>query len=167
MFGGPLHELVDGLIMCEGSAFEAQLLEVAPGLTDQRAGRQAEENNHLRQAIMSIRVGKTGYVYVLGARGDEKHRYIISQGGKRDGEDLSQVRDSDGNLIILEQVEKAVAANGEAVRLQYPWKNAGDAEPRVKVVAARYFEPWGWVIGSGTYLMRDRQLPNARTQSAC
>ena len=46
----------------------------------------------LRQSIMAVEVGKTGYVYVL----DSKGNYVISQGGARDGENVYEAKDASG-----------------------------------------------------------------------
>jgi len=94
-------------------------------------------------------IGKTGYVYVL----DGKGRYVISAGGKRDGEDISQARDADGTLFIQQIFEKAKKLGPEDIAEQrYPWKNQGDDVARVKVARVKYFAPWDWVIGVGSYL---------------
>ena len=52
----------------------------------------------LRQAIMNVKVGNSGYVWVL----DSSGRYIISKNGRRDGEDVSNYKDSNGNPFIQE-----------------------------------------------------------------
>ncbi len=103
----------------------------------------------LRKAIMDTQVGKTGYVYVL----DSKGHYVISQGGKRDGEDINQAKDANGNLFIQDICKKALAlGKGEIGEQKYPWKNEGDAAAREKVVRLMYFEPWDWIIGVGSYV---------------
>ncbi|MBN1972269.1 MAG: methyl-accepting chemotaxis protein [Sedimentisphaerales bacterium] len=103
----------------------------------------------LRQSIMKTEVGKTGYVYVLDSAG----HYVISKGGTRDGEDISQMKDANGNLFIQEICKKAlVLGKGEIGEQRYPWKNEGDASAREKVVRIMYFEPWDWIIGVGSYV---------------
>jgi methyl-accepting chemotaxis protein len=112
-------------------------------------GVPQESTNTIRQHIMSIKVGKTGYVYVL----DSKGRYIVSQGGKRDGENVWEAKDASGTLFIQEICKKALTLKpGEIVEQRYPWKNEGDAAAREKVVRLMYFEPWDWVIGVGSYI---------------
>ncbi|MGD9127539.1 MAG: methyl-accepting chemotaxis protein [Planctomycetia bacterium] len=102
----------------------------------------------LRQAVMDIKVGDTGYVYVL----DGKGHYVISKGGKRDGEDIIGAKDANGKLFIKEIVEKAaVLGPDDVMTTTYDWQNAGDPEPRQKVVRVTYFAPWDWVIGAGSY----------------
>ncbi len=102
----------------------------------------------LRQSIMAVEVGKTGYVYVL----DSKGNYVISQGGKRDGENVYEAKDANGNLFIQEICKKAtVLKEGEVAEQRYPWKNTGDTVAREKIARLVYFEPWDWVIGVGSY----------------
>jgi PAS domain S-box-containing protein len=97
-------------------------------------------------------VGKTGYVYVLGGTGETRGRYIISQKGERDGEDLWNSRDEDGRLIIREIVEAAIGLNpGELATVRYRWQNPAEPAARWKVARLAYFEPWDWVIGTSVY----------------
>jgi methyl-accepting chemotaxis protein len=115
-------------------------------------GVNQEDNPQLRQAIMDIVVGKTGYVYVLGGSGERKGHYIISQNGKRDGENIWEAKDAEGRLFIQSIVQKALAAkNGECLFERYPWKNQGDVQTRWKMVAITYFQPWDWIVSAGAY----------------
>ncbi|MBN2022137.1 MAG: methyl-accepting chemotaxis protein [Pirellulales bacterium] len=115
-------------------------------------GVKQEDIPELRQGIMDIVVGKTGYVYILGGKGDQRGKYLLSYQGKRDGENIWEAKDSDGNLFIQQVVEKALATkNGQSDFQRYPWKNQGEDTARMKVAAVTYFEPWDWVIGVGTY----------------
>jgi methyl-accepting chemotaxis protein len=105
-----------------------------------------------REVIMNTLVGKTGYVYVIGGKGSQKGRYIISQNGKRDGENIWDSKDSEGKYFIQEIVNKGMATNGGACSfVYYPWKNPGEKEARRKIAAVTYYEPWDWVIGAGAY----------------
>jgi len=111
-------------------------------------GIPQESVQSLRQAIYNINVGQTGYVYVLDSQG----HYVISQNGTRDGEDISQAKDTDGNLFIQEIVAKArVLKPGDVAEHRYPWQNPGDPAPRMKVARLMYFAPWDWIIGAGSY----------------
>ncbi len=106
----------------------------------------------LRDAIASIVVGKTGYVGVIGAKGEQRGTYIISKGGERDGENILNTRDANGRLIIKDMVDKAlVTAPGTVFFDQYPWQNIGEEAPRTKRAALIYFDPWDWIISAGVY----------------
>ncbi|MDP2989163.1 MAG: Cache 3/Cache 2 fusion domain-containing protein, partial [Kiritimatiellota bacterium] len=109
-------------------------------------------NEELREAILSIVVGKTGYVYVLGGKGEQRGRYIISKGGESDGMDLWDSKDLDGHFFIQEIIAKSLATtNGSIAYERYPWQNKGEAAPRMKVAAVTYFPAWDWVIAAGMY----------------
>ena len=106
----------------------------------------------LRKTIMDIKVGKTGYVFVLNGNGSAKGNYVISKDGKRDGENIWDARDDKGDLFVQGICNKALAlAPGQIAEQHYPWKNPGDAAARPKIVRIMYFQPWDWVIGVGCY----------------
>jgi methyl-accepting chemotaxis protein len=108
----------------------------------------------LRREVIGTKVGKTGYVYVIGGSGPMKGHYIISQGGKRDGESVWDVKDGDGNFMIRSIVEKGNAtkeASTEMIRYSWINKAAGETQARFKFAALTRFEPWDWVIGAGSY----------------
>ncbi|MFI4855646.1 MAG: methyl-accepting chemotaxis protein [Phycisphaerales bacterium JB065] len=129
-------------------------------------GVKQESVASLRQGIMDTKVGDTGYVFVLGGSGSHKGHYLISAQGKRDGENIWEAKDSDGNLFIQEIINSAMEQNnGDLVFVRYPWQNEGDTEARHKVSACVYYEPWDWVIGAGTY-EDEYQSALARTDAA-
>jgi methyl-accepting chemotaxis protein len=110
-------------------------------------GIPIESVKSLRETIMDIVVGKTGYGWVL----DSKGVYVISKKGTRDGEDISALQDEKGNFFIQEMVKKALALKpGEIGEHYYPWMNPGENEHRIKVARFMYFAPWDWIIGVGT-----------------
>ncbi len=105
-------------------------------------------NERLRQEIMNITVGDTGYVYVLNPKGE----YIISNNGKRDGENIWEVKDSQGKFFIQDIIRQAQALKpGKYTEVSYPWKNPEDSHPRQKTAAIGYYAPWKWIIGAGTW----------------
>jgi methyl-accepting chemotaxis protein WspA len=115
-------------------------------------GEKLETVASLRKAIMGIKVGKTGYVAIIGGKGEHRGHYIISKDGGRDGEDIWNEKDAQGNYMIQSLVTKAVGQpKGEAFYQSYLWQNPGDPKPRKKISAILYFEPYDWVILAGTY----------------
>ncbi len=111
-------------------------------------GVPLESATALRQSIMDVKVGQTGYVYVL----DGKGNYVVSKDGKRDGENLWEAKDADGTAFIQEIVTKAKALpDGQVGEQVYPWLNKGESDARNKIARFVYFEPWDWVIGAGAY----------------
>lgn len=111
-------------------------------------GVPEESATSLRREIMDITVGETGYVFVLDPRGT----YVISHKGERDGENLWEARDAEGNFFIQDMVQNALSlGEGEFAQASYPWQNPGDPQPRQKTVSLGFFEPWQWIIGAGTW----------------
>ncbi|MCB0281510.1 MAG: Cache 3/Cache 2 fusion domain-containing protein [Calditrichaeota bacterium] len=115
-------------------------------------GVKQEAVESLRNAILSTKVGKSGYVYILGGKGNQKGHYILSKDGKRDGEDIWNAQDAHGTLFIQNIVNKALKLEKGQVEFErYPWQNKGEENERWKIAAIAYFEPWDWVIGASTY----------------
>ncbi|MRS04233.1 methyl-accepting chemotaxis protein, partial [bacterium] len=115
-------------------------------------GVKQENLKSLRTAITGIKVGTTGYVFVLGGKGDDKGQYIISKGGLRDGENILETLDASGNPIIKEIVDIAVNFKpGETKMYRYLWSNSPQDAPLWKTTALIYYEPWDWVIGVSAY----------------
>ncbi|MBN1396154.1 MAG: methyl-accepting chemotaxis protein [Pirellulales bacterium] len=115
-------------------------------------GIKEGECPELRQAIIDMVVGKTGYVYILGAAGDNKGSYVISYKGERDGENIWDSTDASGNKFIQAIINNAVATPpGECKVIHYPWQNKGETRPRDKITAYTHFPAWNWVIGAGAY----------------
>jgi signal transduction histidine kinase len=116
-------------------------------------GIPQESAQSLRQGIMDIVVGETGYVFVLNSQGSTRGHYVISMKGERDGEDIWEAKDSEGNLFIQQICnEGSQLAPGETKAFYYPWQNAGDPEPRMKIAMVSYFAPWDWIIGVSTFV---------------
>ncbi len=106
----------------------------------------------LRDALSSIVLGKTGYIGVIGAKGEQRGRYLLSKGGERDGESVLESRDAAGRQVVKDMVDKALTTSPGTIFFErYPWQNAGEAAPRMKTAALIYYEPWDWIIDAGVY----------------
>ena len=115
-------------------------------------GVKQENIQSLRNAVMQIRIGKTGYAFVLGGKGEDRGHYIISKNGERDGENLWENVDAGGRKIIQSFVNKALACKpGQFATERYLWQNPGEDKPRWKIARIAYYEPWDWVIGASVY----------------
>lgn len=100
----------------------------------------------LKETIMGIKVGKTGYAFVI----DSKGNYIISQDGKLNGENIYDTKDADGKPLIQEMIRKALPLKAnQTADYSYSWKNSGDRVAHEKVTKLVYFQPWDWIIGPG------------------
>ncbi len=106
----------------------------------------------LRKAIFKLTIGESGYVFVLGGKGKNRGRYIISKKGLRDGESLWAIKDVEGRYFVQSIVHKAMACMpGQYETVRYSWKNPGEALPRPKIARITYYAPWDWVIGASAY----------------
>ena len=115
-------------------------------------GVKMDELQIIKNFIMNIRMGQSGYVTVLGGSGTQKGMYVISKGGELDGKNILDSKDENGNFFIKNTVENAInLKNGDLAHCEYPWINKGESEPRMKVAAYTYFEPWDWVIMATIY----------------
>lgn len=103
----------------------------------------------IKDDLSKIFVGKTGYIYIL----DDKGNYLLSKDRLRDGENIWDSQDSNGNFFIQEMIRKAsVLKQGQADMLYYPWINKGETNTRQKFSAFTYFPEWNWVIGASAYV---------------
>ena len=115
-------------------------------------GVKQENIESLRQAIINIRIGKTGYAAILGGRGEHRGKYIISKDGARDGEDIWGTVDDNNRFFVRSAISKALALKpGELATERSPWQNPGEPAPRWKVARLAYYEPWDWVIVASIY----------------
>lgn len=129
-------------------------------------GIPQESAKSLREQIMKVSVGASGYVYVL----DSKGTYVISKQGQRDGEVLWDSQDENGEFFIRDIVNQARdLAPGKIGEKYYHWKNLEEPEARAKIVRFMYFKPWDWIVAAGSYehelLASKDQIQAVNTQS--
>ncbi|BBF85368.1 methyl-accepting chemotaxis protein [Aquitalea magnusonii] len=97
----------------------------------------------LRQKIMSVRFGESGYVYAFDAR-SEPGRMMIHPHSQ--GKNLLDFKDRDGiaiNRVMLEQKRGL---------LHYHWaKPNSDEAIRPKIAVFDSFERWGWIVAASSY----------------
>jgi hemerythrin-like metal-binding protein len=106
----------------------------------------------IRSSAQGVHIGKTGYLFVINSKGADRGRYVISAGGKRDGEIILDAKDSSGRMVIREMLDKASDLSpGSIAEIRYGWQNQGESSPRTKVSRFGYYAPWDWVVGAGAY----------------
>ena len=100
-----------------------------------------------REAVRMLRYDNGNYFFI-----DDKNYINIlnppnpsTEGGSREN-----VVDKTGQKLIKLLVDGAWK-DGETT-LTYYFPRPGGTEPKPKLGTARYFEPWGWAIGTGTYI---------------
>ena len=102
---------------------------------------------HVKNLIAQQTIGKSGYIWVV----DSSGKYQVSKGRARDGEDISQSKDANGNYFILQAIEKAISGNNDISTQIYSWQNPGEQKPRIKIAGLSYMKEWDWIIGSSAY----------------
>jgi hypothetical protein len=115
-------------------------------------GVKQEAHDELYTYIAHLKIGQSGYVYVLNTQGDDEGRYVLSKGGQRDGESVRESRDAQGHYFIQDMCRQALALPADELgEMTYSWKNPGESAPRDKLARFRYFKEWDWLIGAGIY----------------
>jgi len=66
------------------------------------------------------------------------------------GKDISDMKSPDGRRIFIEMADLC-RQNGEGA-LEYLWPRPGEDKPVPKVSYLKLYRPWGWIVGSGTYV---------------
>jgi methyl-accepting chemotaxis protein-2 (aspartate sensor receptor) len=100
----------------------------------------------LRDRIKKMKVGDTGYYFVLDATPGKTYGSLIVHPVK-EGKNILASKDASGHEFIKEMLE---TKNGTVT---YPWMNAeaGETSPRTKVAAYMLYKDWNWLIAGGTY----------------
>ena len=102
----------------------------------------------LRTAIKSIKIGKTGYAYIM----DSSGRLVVHP--TKEGEIVLQVKDLIGAEYMKEMTRLALLLKeNEVGTIRYPWANVelGEDAPRMKINKYQYFRDWDWIIVAGSY----------------
>jgi methyl-accepting chemotaxis protein len=101
---------------------------------------------NLKNTLRTLKIGKTGYFYVLDARPGDTYGTLVAHPAI-EGKNMLATKDPNGREFIKDILEQK---NGV---IRYPWMNKelGDGALRDKVVAFTYLPSWNWVIAGGTY----------------
>jgi len=104
----------------------------------------AKNMEMLKDKIKAIKIGETGYIYVINAaEGKALGNALIHP--SKEGENLLEVKSNDGRLFMKEMLEQKDGGT------TYDWIEKEGAAPREKMVEFHTFKPWNWLIVGGTY----------------
>ncbi|WP_031484520.1 methyl-accepting chemotaxis protein [Maridesulfovibrio frigidus] len=109
-------------------------------------------SDSLHDSILKTSINKSGFVWVIGTKGANRGKYIMSRSNNVKAEKASQMTEENKDFIFQIIVKAVRVGEGKLISKEYEWKMAPDKEGRMKLSVYTYFEPWGWVIGSGVYL---------------
>jgi two-component system NtrC family sensor kinase len=93
----------------------------------------------LKEKIKNKMVGKTGYIFCLDGSGNLMIHPTL------EGRNILNATDFDGKHFIQEMCKQ------KSGWIRYPWKNASDKAPRMKIVRYEHFKPWNWIVAVGSY----------------
>ena len=102
----------------------------------------------MKGQIKDIKVGETGYVYIMDSDG------FLKIHPAKEGENIIDAKDTSGFEYIQAIIKDVIShPDGVVGTIRYPWANPelGETKPRPKVNKYIYFRPWDWIIVAGTY----------------
>ncbi len=116
-------------------------------------GEMQENVPSLRLGIRTMAVGQTGYVQVLGGSGDHLGQLQISPDPALRGNSLWDLQDSSNQRLVMRdiiaQAKQLHTRDEQAIPVAYEHftlQQEGDAQPRRRIAAISYYEPWDWVV---------------------
>lgn len=93
----------------------------------------------LRSAVLSYRMGASGYPFILSGEG----KVLVHP--LREGGDVSAVSDGTGRSFVREMLERRDG------RITYLWRNEGEDQLREKVVLFSYLPDYDWIVAMSVY----------------
>ncbi len=102
----------------------------------------------LESAIRSIKIGKTGYAFIMDSSGT-----LVVHPAK-EGENILGKSVAAGSEYMREMARKApLLKENQVDTIHYAWINEelGETSPRLKINKYQYFKDWDWIIVAGGY----------------
>jgi len=100
--------------------------------------------NMLKAKIKEIKLGDTGYVYVINAApGKKQGEELIHP--SMEGKNVLELQSHDGRFIVKQMLESKEGS------MTYPWADREGETAREKMISFHTFAPWNWLIAGGTY----------------
>ncbi len=101
-----------------------------------------------KDTVRDLRHTKNEYYWII----DLNHFMImhpIPEAGLHEN-NAADLKDAYGTPIVEEMVKVAKEKGGGFVK--YYWPKPGSEKPLPKISYVKYFEEWGWIVGSGVYM---------------
>ena len=95
--------------------------------------------------VREMRYKDGGYFYIDTTEGDN----IVLLGSDTEGTNRLGFKDAAGKEVVKENIRVAQEPDGGYVDYVYP--REGETESSPKRSYCKYFEPFGWVVGTGNY----------------
>ncbi|MDM8515666.1 cache domain-containing protein [Desulfobacterales bacterium HSG16] len=103
---------------------------------------EAEAKEKAEDILLSQKIGKTGYIYIIDSKG------IIKVHPSRDLHD--------SNLSKYDFIQHQMKSKEGYI--EYDWANPGEKIKRPKALYMSYFGPWDWIISASSYRNEFRHL---------
>ncbi len=102
---------------------------------------------HIKQAVRDIKIGRTGYFYVLNTA-PGKNLGLLEVHPFKEGALLIEQKDADGKPFVQEMLDR------KSGQIRYPWINSEAKETRArdKLVVFSHFPEWNWLVAGGAYI---------------
>jgi methyl-accepting chemotaxis protein-2 (aspartate sensor receptor) len=102
---------------------------------------------NLKEKVRGLKIGKSGYVFVVDAKpGDNQGMLIIHP--NKEGQNVIGLKDA---VTGKEFIKDIIAKKDGDIRYQWINKDAGDTKSRERIMQFASFSEWNWVICSGLY----------------
>ena len=128
---------------------EAALSSIKALHAQAKAGLISEEEAQklAKKQLTVLRYNGNDYFWIT-----DMHNHMIMHGASPDlvNKDFSNVADPNGIYFVKEMTKIAKQA-GEGV-LRYSWPRPGSDQPVPKMGYVMGYAPWGWVVGTATYI---------------
>ena len=103
-----------------------------------------ESKKKIAEVIREIKYGENGYFWADTVDGYN----IVLYGSDTEGTNRYDFQDSNGKYIVREIIQNGLRGGGYT---DYVFPKAGENQPQPKRAYSKYYEPFGWVIGTGIY----------------
>src|SRR3569623_355158 len=143
-------------LLSDRKATSRSVVEAASAIVSDLAARADRHEMSVDQAkeqamarLKAMRYGKGGYIFILDSHPTElMHPTLPDLLNK----DVSQAKDPDGKLLIVEQVRVAQTDGEGYVEFVGRVPNGSGYKYETKLAFVKQFKPWDWYIDSGLYL---------------
>lgn len=105
-----------------------------------------EAKNQAADMLRELQYGKSGYFWADDLNGNN----IVLPGNEAEGTNRMDTVDANGFPMVRELIKAGQEPDGGYVDYVFPKK--GESEPKKKRGYTKYYEPFGWVVGTGNYL---------------
>jgi methyl-accepting chemotaxis protein len=109
--------------------------------------------NKLMKTIGSMKIGKTGYYYVMDSKAGETQGTFLYHPSLQ-GKNGLTLKDSKGFEFTKEMIAK------KSGFIEYMWTDSNENSPKTKFATFEEFDEWKWLIVGGTYVHEIEERAN-------